>query len=197
MILSKQKLRKLYLRDKQSSASIAMIFKCSESTINYWLKKYDIKKRSISEAAYIKHNPDGDPFKIRELKTIKDAWLMGLGLGLYWGEGTKSNKYSIRLGNTDPRLIKKFIEFLAYCCRINKQKLRFGLQIFSDMSPKDALKFWQKELNVRVSSFQKIIVTPTRGDGTYKHKIKHGVLTVYYHNKKLRDIICGMIDSII
>jgi len=57
------------------------------------------------------------------------------------------------------------------------------------MSPEKALQFWLKCLKVDRSQFQKIIVTQKREDGTYKNKIKHGVLTVHYNNKKLRNII--------
>jgi len=32
--------------------------------------------------------------------------------------------------------------------------------------------------------------------GTYKRKIKHGVLTIYYNNKKLRDILCKEIKNL-
>ncbi len=193
--LLEQKLKELYLKKGRSSREIAKIFECSEHKVNYWLKKYGIHKRSISDAVYIKHNPYGDPFKIREPKNLKEAELYGLGLGLYWGEGTKSNKYSIRLGNTDPYLIKKFIKFLKCFYKINVKKLKFGLQIFSDMSAKNALKFWQNELKIPESQFQKVIITPARGTGTYRNKIKHGVLTVQYHNKKLRNIICKSIKN--
>jgi len=60
----------------------------------YWLQQWDIPKRSVSEALYVKHNPGGDPFSERNLDT-GDLFLFGLGLGLYWGEGTKSNKYAV------------------------------------------------------------------------------------------------------
>ena len=189
-------LEKLYLAEKRSSAEIAKILDCSEHKVNYWLDKFKIPKRTISDAIYLKHNPNGDPFIVRTPASADEAMLWGLGLGLYWGEGNKRNKVSVRLRNTDPRMIRKFIEFLEKLFGINRQKLRFGLQIFSDMKPKEALNFWIKEVKVPISQFQKIIVTPARGIGTYKYKTRHGVLTVYYHNKKLRDIICNAIENI-
>ena len=118
-------------------------------------------------------------------------------MGLYWGEGTKSNKLCVRLGNTDPALIKRFVEFLIKVCGITQEKLRFGLQVFSDMSPKRALEFWQKELDMpRRQFFPKVVVTPARSLGTYRNKTQHGVLTIYYGNKKLRDILCQMIEDV-
>jgi len=188
-------LAQLYLEKNLSVAEISKLEKCSEGKINYWLAKFNIPKRTISDAIYLKRNPEGDPFKVKVPSNQEEAMLLGLGLGLYWGEGTKSNKLSIRLGNTNPRIIEKFIEFLVKIYGINKEKLRFGLQIFSDMKPDKALKFWLNELGIGKQQFQKVIVTKSRGVGTYRHKTKYGVLTVYFHNKKLRDILCSALEK--
>ena len=71
--MDKEWLKKLYLKHKKSSFEMSKIFNCSEHKINYWLAKYNIAKRSISEAIYQKNNPNGDPFKIRPTNTIKDS----------------------------------------------------------------------------------------------------------------------------
>ncbi len=193
---SKKRLSSLYLGRRKSCAEIADVFKCSQNKVVYWLNRYGIPKRSISEAIYAKCNPGGDPFKIIKPRTIQEAKLFGLGLGLYWGEGTKSNRSSVRLGNTDPKLVKKFIEFLVRIYGIDKRKLKFGLQIFSDISPSVALRFWSKELNVSRASFQKPVVTISGSLGTYRNKSEYGVLTIYYNNRKLRDIICSEVENI-
>lgn len=192
----KEKLVKLYIKDRKSCKEIGIILGVSDRRVDYWVKKYNIPKRSISDAVYVKCNPGGDPFSIKRPSTVEEAILYGIGIGLYWGEGTKRNKYSVRLGNTDPKLIKKFIEFLETFYKIDTKKLKVGLQIFSDMQSSEVKKFWQKELNISSRQFQKIIVTATRGVGTYKNKIQHGVLTVYFNNKKLRDILCGAIENL-
>ncbi len=195
MVLLHDKISYLYSYEKLSAKEIAVRLKCAPSTVDYWLNKLKVKKRSISEASYLKHNPNGDPFSLRHLSKPKDYFIFGLGLGLYWGEGTKSNISSIRLGNTDPDLIQHFILFLKKIYNIDQRKLKFGLQIFSNMDSGKALKFWMSKLQVPKGSFQKVVVTPKRGVGTYTRKIEHGVLTVYFNNKKLRDILCGEIEK--
>src|SRR6185436_14876663 len=97
------------------------------------------RKRTIADAVYVKYNPDGDPFTLIKPKKSREFFLLGLGLGLYWGEGTKSNISSVRLGNSDWRLSRSFITFLTNMCGVDKNDLRFSLQIFSDTSPKKAL----------------------------------------------------------
>lgn len=200
MPLPQRELKKLYIQEKRSSAEIARIFNRSERTVNYWLAKYGIKKRSISEAVYLKYNPNGDPFKVIDKpKTINEAFLYGLGLGLFWGEGNKKSKDSIRLGNTDPDLIKKFIEFLIEICGVNKDKIRFGLQIFSDIPKNKALQFWVDKVNkygFTKKQFYNIVVTPSGSIGTYREKSKYGVLSIYFANVKLKKILDNMLASV-
>jgi len=196
MAIDRHTLTELYIGQKKSSQQIARLFKCSENKVNYWLQKYAIEKRSISEAVYNRHNPEGDPFKLKNFKIDNNSFLFGLGLGLYWGEGTKSNLSSIRLGNTDPALIKMFINFLEQIYGIKKDKLHFGLQIFSDLSSSTCLNYWQQELGIEKNKFYKPILSPSQSTGTYKRKASYGVLTLYFNNKKLRDIIVSEIEKL-
>ncbi len=194
--MEKTKLKELYVLKRLSVAKIAKKFGFSESKVNYWMRKYDIQKRSISDAIYEYSNPKGDPFKQEPLDSADKVFLYGLGLGLYWGEGTKMNKYAIRLGNTDPEIIKLFIKFLVEIYSVDKNKLRYGLQLFNDSNIESSIDFWCYELNASREQFYKVIVSKVRGKGNYKNKSKNGVLTIYFHNIKLRNIINSAIDNL-
>ena len=122
--------------------------------------------------------------------------MYGLGLGLFWGEGNKVNKNSVRLGNTDVDLIIKFLQFLKVIYRIDTKKLRFGLQLFNDIPKNKALEYWTTRLNVSMNQFQKVVVTESVQKGTYRKKSEYGVLTVYFSNTKLRDIIMNAITEL-
>lgn len=196
-ILSKSNLSRLYLRERRSVSDIAGLFGCSEHKINYWLYKYRISKRSISEAIYAKRNPFGDPFMIKKVGSRSDAELLGLGLGLYWGEGNKRNKTAVRLGNTDPALIRTFMHFLQEICGVPDSKFRFSLQIFGDIPAERALRFWLNELkyfNATRFRFSKVTVTPHRGVGNYRRKSEYGVLTVHVNNSKLKRAIDNLLE---
>ena len=195
-IPSKELLTDLYLTQSLSAKIISGKLDCSENKINYYLKKYGIPKRTISEAIYTKHNPKGDPFRFKNIVKPEDHFLFGLGLGLYWGEGNKKNKNAVRLGNTDPELIASFIQFLERIYEVDRKKLHFSLQVFSTMNPEQALSFWARKLKVSSKQFYKIVITPPRGKGTYGKKIEHGVLTVHFNNTKLRNIIMAKIENI-
>ena len=190
------KLRSLYWSHKKSMQETAKILNCSVHKVQYWMKRYNIESRSRSEAIYTKLNPKGDPFNIKRKLNGQDLLLLGVGLGLWWGEGTKRNCSAVRLGNSDPQLILKFMEFLQNICGVQKCKFNFGLQIFSDMDPEEARLFWINILQVEPKQFYpKIIITKSGKAGTYKAKTKHGVLTLYVNNIKLRRALDDLMNQ--
>jgi len=194
-MLIKEELEKLY-KNGLSMKEISDKTGWSYHQVTYWMNKHDIPRRSWSDATYIKRNPNGDPFKIKKNLNKKEIMLKGLGLGIFWGEGFKRTKYGVRVGNTDSKLIKKFIEFLDKIYGIKKDKLKFGLQIFDDLDQEKSLNFWTRELNIKPFQFYKLIITPRRGKGTYKRKLPHGVLTLYFNNIKLKQTIDKMIENL-
>lgn len=194
-MIQKQVLINLYVDKGKSMQEIADILKCSLHKVAYWKEKHKIPSRSRSDAMYIKHNLDGDPFEFQPPKTLKEAGLFGMGLGLYWGEGTKANLQAVRLGNTDPKLIKVFIDFLEKFFNIRKKDLKFNLQIFTDIHPEEALDFWVKYLRIGRAQVYKPIVTRSGSIGTYKKKSQYGVLTVVYQNVRLRALLGSMLPA--
>lgn len=193
---SKDLLRDLYLQHRLSSAEIAQKLLCSETKVNYWLSRYGIQKRSISEAVYQRANPKGNPFRSKPIKSLEDAFIFGLGLGLYWGEGNKKDPSSVRLGNSDPELVKAFLYFLEDRFATDRRRLRFGLQLFSDMDTKAAERFWSRHLGVSAKSFYKTVITPSGKIGSYREKTKYGVMTLYFHNSRLKRLLLEQIDNL-
>lgn len=194
-MVTKEFLVSQYLKNGQSMQQIANEVGCSLHTIAYWMSKHGIPRRTLSDAIYKRHNPNGDPFRIRAPRTLEEATLYGLGIGLYWGEGTKADTGSVRLGNSDPKLIERFIQFLVTFFGVEKSRLRFGLQIFRDQNLDESIQFWSQRLAILPKQFYKPTVTLSVGKGIYRNKSKYGVLTVYFHNKKLRDIIVRLLPT--
>jgi hypothetical protein len=137
------------------------------------MKKFNIPRRSFSEAIYLKHNPDGDPFEIKRKLNKEEALLKGLGLGLYWGEGDKSNNNtSVRLGNTDPRLIKIFKDFLTKICNVREEKFKYALTLFNDCNKERAVNFWQRHIGVKRNQLGKITIIPPQERELIRKKVK-------------------------
>ena len=193
--LSKKEIISLYQKGF-SMQEIANKVGWSLHKVSYWLDKSSISKRSPSEATYLKRNPNGDPFKIKNKLNKSEVLLKGLGLGLYWGEGNKASDHSVRLGNSDPKLIRFFREFLIKICGIKREKLRYSLLLFNDANKKDAVNFWNEQLNLVPGQIKSITSLKPRGKGTYKKKSMTGVLLIEFCNTKLKKEIDKMVETL-
>lgn len=193
--LHKDTLRRLYEKG-ESLTEISETLKCPLHKVRYWMNKYKIKKRSISEAVYLKLNPDGDPFKIKAHLSREEMFLLGLGVGIYWGEGTKVDSISsLKVANSDPGILRAFIVFLRKICRLRTYRFSYSIVCFNDTRAEDARYYWSKELKVPPEKFGKITIIPTQGKGTYKRKSLYGVCTLQGNNVKLRRWVLEKIEE--
>lgn len=194
-IISKDELSKLY-SSGQSLSEVAKTLGTSVHKIRYWMNKYNLKTRSISEGAYLKANPDGDPFKIKDNFSKNEVFLLGLGIGIYWGEGTKSDGCSsLKVANSDPGIIRTFTAFLKSVCQLKTERFSYSIVCFNDTTRESARKYWSKELNIPPEKFGKITVIPKQGRGTYKKKSSYGVCTIQGNNVKLRRWVLDRIEK--
>lgn len=196
MKLEKDELENLYTVERKSAQQIANLKGVSLHSVNYWLKKHSINMRGMSDAIYCWHNPDGDPFTFTPAVTKDDRELWGLGLALYWGEGNKANKNIVKIGNSDPGVINIFMKFLARFFQVEKYHLKFHLHLFSDIDLNKAQSFWENALGITSGQFYKPTVTITGKLGTYRKRSEYGVITLYYANTKVRNILVGEIATL-
>ena len=177
-------------------SEIATILDFSLHKVAYWMKTYGIKTRSRSDAMYKKLNPTGDPFTIKELVTTQDFFLMGLGLGIYWGEGNKISLHAVRVTNSDPKVISTFRRFLKEICGVDDKKIRYSIVCFNDSSTTECKRYWSEMLQITSDNFGKIVQIPTQGKGTYTKKSQFGVCTITVSNIKLKTWIMKQIVNI-
>jgi hypothetical protein len=83
--MEEELLKQLYIHKKKSVAEIASLQECSQSKVNFWLRKHNIRKRTISEAIYSKSHPYGDPFVVRIPKNIRESCFIWSWRGLILG----------------------------------------------------------------------------------------------------------------
>lgn len=189
MPISNEAIRELYVEQKLSVKQIADLIGCSEGGIYERLKKMEIPRRSVSEAIYVRHNPDGDPFKWQMPLTAEDWQLFGMGLGLYWGEGNKRNRQAIRICNTDPRLLKAFMDFMSRFFCMGPEKAKAHVQMFNDMDIEETATFWREQLGMTEEQFAKPLMTISDSMGTHNNKSKYGVCSLRYQNTKLTALV--------
>lgn len=180
----------------KSMQDISRQLNCSVHKVVYWMDKYDLKRRTRSEATYIKANPSGDPFKIKIKLSPREKTLYGLGLGIYWGEGNKVTPHAVSVSNTDSKIIKVFIRFLEIICNVRKDKIKYSLVCFNNSNLQEVAGYWSEQLSVNFQEFGKIVQIPPQGKGTYRNKSGYGVCAVRVNNIKLKSWIMSEIDKI-
>ena len=98
---------------------------------------------------------------INEIKDInkRDLWM--IGAALYWGEGHKEKLRGslVELGNSDPYLIKIFLEWLYEICKIPKSEInvRIYLHVTARHKLEKVQQYWSKITGFPIKDFQKII----------------------------------------
>jgi hypothetical protein len=165
---------------------IAAKLGCSVHKVVYWMEKYKIKRRSRSDATYLKWNPSGDPFKIKKIISPEDNFLHGLGLGIYWGEGERVSKGKVRVANSDPGLILLFRKFLINNYQVTVSRIHYYLICFNDSNPNEVAEYWSKILRISKDKFGKIVQVAPQGKGSYRRKSRYGVCTLEVSNIKLK-----------
>lgn len=153
------------------------------------MQRHGIPRRTRSEATYLKANPLGDPFRIKQKLSLEEERLKALAIGLYWGEGTRRNRLAVRVCNTDPELLKIFAKFLREICGVRPEKIRAYVIVHADVKPEEAIRYWSRELRMSVSQFSKPIIIPSRGSGTYQTRARWGTATIYVSNMRLRRLL--------
>lgn len=109
----------------------------------------------------------------------KDMALVALAM-IYLGEGAKSNKGVVLVGNSDPNVIKLFLYLLRLCYDIDESKFRCTVQCRADQNIPELEKFWVKITQIPSSQFYKTRVDPrTIGKPSKKLDYK-GVCCVNY-----------------
>lgn len=90
---------------------------------------------------------------------------------LYWGEG---NKKDFNLINSDPELIKIFINGLENVFFIPKDKLRISIRVYEDLNINKCLKFWSSITGVPVNKFKSVNILKGKKIG----KLKYGMCRI-------------------
>ena len=109
---------------------------------------------------------------------------------LYWGEGSK--QYDLSLNNSDPGLIKVFVECLQII-GVKKSDLRITLRIYEDINKSKAITFWANLLNLPEDKILGVSLLP----GKKKGKLQYGMCRVRVAKGAVYfKLIMSMIDLI-
>lgn len=125
----------------------------------------------------------------KDIGVLSKRDLFIAGLFLYWGEGTKMKNASVEFTNTNPAMIKFFINWLELL-GVKKGKLKIKLHLYSDMNITKSIAFWSKELKISISRFSKPYIKRTLlKEITYKNGFGKGTCSVILGSRDLWEYI--------
>ena len=191
-----EKIAALYSQGGFSMAQIAEQLGLTVSGVRHHLDKGGVKRRTISEAITRVYQTkfNKKPFVLPEVLTSEQEKLKLAVLMLYWGEGTKGGN-GVALSNSDPQMIKLFVQFLREICGIEESRLRVTLHLYPDHDEKTLKEFWSSLTDIPLTQFNKPFVHRDT-KGSYKKKSQYGTVEVRYSDILLIKLILGwLIDS--
>ena len=107
----------------------------------------------------------------------------------HWGEGTKIGRGEVCLANTDPAMVRCFIQWLKIL-GVSKDKLRIQLSLYKDMDISQEIRYWSKELDVSMHQFRNpYIKESSLIDITYRNGFGHGTCNVRLGNQVFTDYV--------
>ncbi len=139
-------------------------------------RRAELRQQSIQEIRKI---------AVKEIGKISRRDLFIFGLGLYLGEGCKTNS-QIRMINSDSHIIKATIAWFKML-GVKKEQFRMRLHLYPDSDVNQCLQFWSRTTSIPVSQFQKHQVDKrTDKKAKMRHKLPFGTaqLTVQSGGRK-------------
>ena len=201
MAKSKEKIKARELRRQgKSIKEIAKKLKVSKGSVSVWCRDIELTPKQIArlekkiQVGSYRGRLKGARVQLQRrlantarlkkegaelLGSLSERDLLLIGAGLYWGEGTK--KKVVRIGNSDPRMIKFAINWFNYIWKIPKEQLSF--QILINKVHKHRVdkveKYWSQIADAPKSQFTKTILIKAKSKKFYKNFENHfGTLTI-------------------
>lgn len=228
MRTDRHKAIRMRLEGKSYSEIQRVLMGISKSTLSLWLKdvilsddaskKIRERTRERSLRGLLKRNKNQTALAIRrrdqaqksaraEIKNISYENLFFIGIALYWAEGYKRPKmkngreltgHPISLTNSDPKLVKTFIEFLIKVCKVPRERITANVRIFQHLNEISTLKYWSETLGLSLKNFTKTYVGTSRSSMNKKpfNRLPYGVIQIRINNTPLFHRIIGWIDGV-
>jgi predicted transcriptional regulator len=198
-----------------SIKKIKELLNVSQSTVSKWVrdvelseeqkdKLYNNSRNGLEKAteSVIKRNRDKRLEYQEEgrLKAKEFKPLHIMGCMLYWAEGFKRhNKNAVIFTNSDPYMIKIFIEFLTKELHVDKADILLNINCYVDngIEQRKIEEYWLNFTGVSAENLRKTQINkiPKSSKGYKKNKLPYGVCVIKVHNTKTIQHIYGSIQE--
>ncbi len=217
-VKEKQEARKLRKEEGLSLKEISEKLNVAKSSVSLWVR--DIELTLEQQEILNGKNPNFTQYCHSSETLIKNARLLRkqyqqegrhlfhelkgekrdifiAGCMLYWAEGTKS-KNSIRLSNSDKNMIKFFVKFLEFIFNLQKEKILFSINCYTDIHNIDEIeKHWLEVTSLSYLNMRKSTLNyPSKYSRQKKRgKSPYGVCKITVHSSQIVQQIYGALQE--
>jgi len=183
------------------------------ATLSGWFKQeawsYEIKKRLASQTSlsnpekillmskatrekWQRIHKEWQEEAVAEFPGLKNNQLFLAGLMLYWGEGDKVLKNCIvRLGNSEPEMIRIFNLFLVKSLKISPDKISAWLLLYPDLVDSVQKNFWSKATGLSLDRFKKSIYIKGRHP---TKRLSYGICYISVNSRELKEKVLKWLE---
>lgn len=120
--------KQLYYKEGLSTIEIAKKLQITPWIVQKFMVRNKLPRRTFSEANVERFKKQPITFLLKRNLSPKERELKIAGTMLYWAEGSKSNPkirmWTVDFANSDPLMIKLFLQFLRQICGVDKKTIK-------------------------------------------------------------------------
>jgi hypothetical protein len=121
------------------------------------------------------------------------------GVMLYWAEGDKGEKHAARLANSDPQLLRFYVDFLRTSLGVLDERIRVTCNLFADHLEHqgEIEEFWITTLGLPRACLRRSIVNvySKYSQKKRRNKLPYGTCKVAVHDTRVVQSIFGSIQE--
>ena len=117
-----------------------------------------------------------------DLGTLSKRDLFILGIGLYIGEGSKTQN-QVRIVNSDPQVICLAIRWFEEAFGLSKQHFSPTIHLYPDNDVQESLLFWADVTGIPLSQFGKPHIDTREKKSKKKGLLRHGTAHLYVYSR--------------
>ena len=110
----------------------------------------------------------------KEIPSIRDRELLMVGLGLYWGEGGKTNS-GVRMYNSNPLIIQFIMRWFREIFNVPNERFYMNITINNLHKERlnEVINYWSCITGVSVKQFRKPTLIKTKNKKVYENHFQH------------------------
>ena len=208
--------RELRQREGLPIKEIARRVGCATSSVSVWVRDVPLTDDQIEtlrqmNPAYNRQlrgaNRNAEKGRERRLGyqaegralAVRGDRLHAAGAMLYWAEGDKGGKNVARLSNSDPELVRFFLDFARRTFNVPNERVRIACHLFADHIEKQYAieQFWLDRLQLPRACLNKSIVNVYSKYSLKKrqNKLPYGTCRLSIHSTHVVQSIFGAIQE--